>query len=218
MTKRSVTLAAFAWLALFGVGAAFGWRNVDPVVRWWWAILIGLVVLVVAVVLAPRLVSVVGVVYSLGCGAVIGAVSKEFETAFDGVVFLAFSATLVVFVVALLSYVTGVIVVTQRFRSTLLVAIAGIAIFYLAAGLMSFAGVDLPLVTAAGPGTVAFSLLVIVLLSLGLMLDFDVIDRGIAAGAPHRSSWFAAFGLVTSIVWIYVEILRLLAILARRSR
>jgi uncharacterized YccA/Bax inhibitor family protein len=218
MTKASVTVATFAWLALVVVGAVFGWRNVDSVVRWWWAIFIGLIVLVVAVVLAPRLVRVLGVVYSVGCGAVIGAASKEFETSYDGVVFLAFSATMAVFAVALLLYVTGVIVVTQRFRSTLLVALGGIAMFYLAAGLMSLMGWDVPLVTGAGPGTVVFSLVVIVLLSLGLLLDFDTIDRGIATGAPRGSSWLAAFGLVTSIVWIYVEILRLLAILARRSR
>jgi uncharacterized YccA/Bax inhibitor family protein len=218
MTKASVTLATLSLLTLVVIGAVFGWQNAEPVARWWWAILIGLIALVVTAVFVPRMAPIVGVIYSVASGALLGAVSREFETLYDGIVFLALTATVVVFVAALLLYVTGVIKVTQRFRATVLVAALGLTLFYLATLVMSWFGMDVPLVTGAGPGAIVFSVFVIIIVSLGLMLDFDAIDRGIAAGAPRGFSWFAAFGLITSIVWVYIEILRLLAILAWRSR
>jgi len=218
MTKASVTLATLSLLALVVIGAVFGWQNAASVARWWWAILIGLIILVVTALFVPGLRPIAGVLYSLGSGALLGAVSKEFEDFYNGIVFLALTATVVVFVVALVLYVTGAIKVTQRFRATVLVAACGVTLFYLATLLLSWFGMDVPLVTGAGAGAVVFSVFVILIVSLGLLLDFDAIDRGIAAGAPQGLSWYAAFGLITSMVWVYIEILRLLAILALRSR
>jgi uncharacterized YccA/Bax inhibitor family protein len=218
MTKASVALAALSLLALVVVGAVFGWQNAASVMRWWWVILIGLIALVVTAIFVRGLRPISSVLYSVASGALLGALSKEFEDLYDGVVFLALTATLVVFVVALLLYVTGAIKVTQRFRATVLVAAAGITLFYLATLMLSLVGIDVPLVTGTGPGAVLFSILIIIVVSLGLLIDFDTIDQGIANGAPRGLSWFAAFGLITSIVWVYVEMLRLLAILAVRSR
>ncbi len=217
MTKTSVTLATLFLLALVAMGAILGWQNADWVVGWWWLILPSLIALVVVAIFVPRLALAAGVIYSVASGALLGALSKEFEALYDGIVFLALTATVVVFVVALLLYLTGVIKVTQRLRATVLVAACGVTLFYLTTLVMSWFGLDVPLVTGAGPGAIAFSLLVILIVSLGLMLDFDTIERGIATGAPRRLSEFAAFGLITSIVWVYIEILRLLAILAWRS-
>ena len=82
----------------------------------------------------------------------------------------------------------------------MLVAAAGITLFYLTTLMLSLLGIDVPLVTGAGAGAVVFSILIIIVVSLGLLIDFDTIDRGIANGAPQGFSWFAAFGLITSIV------------------
>ena len=218
MTKASVTLATLFLLGLVVVGAVFGWQNSETVARWWWATLIVLIVLVVTAVFIPGLRAIAGVLYSLGSGALVGALSREFEDLYDGIVFLALTATLAVFFVALVLYVTGAIKVTQRFRATVLVAACGIALFYLATLLLSFFDINVPLVTGASAGAVVFSLLIIVVVSLGLLLDFDTIDQGIMTGAPRSLSWYAAFGLITSMVWVYIEILRLLAILAAGSR
>ena len=183
MTKASVTIATLSLLALVVVGAVFGWQNAASVMRWWWAILIGLIALVVTAIFVPGLRPVSSVLYSIGSGAMLGALSKEFEDLYDGIVFLALTATLVVFVVALLLYVTGAIRVTQRFRATVLVAAAGLTLFYLTALVLSFLGIDVPLVTGASPGAVLFSVLIIIVVSLGLLIDFDTIHRGIANGA-----------------------------------
>lgn len=218
MTKASVSLATLALLALVVAGAAFGWQNESAISRWWWVITIGLLALVVTALFVPRLAPILGIIYSVVSGALLGAISKDLETSSDGIVFLALTATVVVFVGALVLYVTGIVRVTQRFRGTLLIAVSGIGLLYFVTLVLWWFGADVPLVTGAGPGAIAFSLFVIVIVSLELMLDFDMIERGIATGAPREQSWFAAFGLITSIVWVYIEILRLLANVARRSR
>ena len=218
MTKASVTLSTLVLLALVVIGAVLGWQNAESVFRWWWVISIGLLALVVLAVFVPRLAPIAGVTYSVVSGALVGAVSKEYETFYDGIVFIALTATVAVFVAALILYVTGVVKVTRKVRATFVVAALGISLFYLATWLLLLFGIDVPLVTGTGPGAIAFSLFVIVILSLVLILDFDTIERGIAVAAPQELSWFAAFGLITSIVWIYIEILRLLAIMARRSQ
>lgn len=218
MTKASVTLATATLLALVVGGAAFGWHNDSVIARWWWLVVIGLLALALTAVFVPRAAAVAGVIYSMVSGALLGAISKDLEDSSDGIVFVALTATISVFVVALVLYVTGVIRVTRRFQGTLRVAVCGVALLYFVTLVVSWFGADLPLVTGSGPGAIVFSLFVIGIVSLELMLDFDVIERGIAAGAPRQQSWFAAFGLITSIVWVYIEILRLLANLARRSR
>lgn len=218
MTKASVTLSTLVLLALVVIGAVFGWQNAESVWRWWWVIPFGLLGVVLLAVFVPRLATVAGVAYSAVSGALLGALSKEYQTFYDGIVFVALTATIVVFVAALVLYVTGVVKVTQKMRATFVVAALGISLFYLVTWLLLLFGIDVPLVTGAGPGAIAFSLFVIIILSLGLILDFETIERGIVAGAPRELSWYAAYGLITSIVWIYIEILRLLAILARRSQ
>jgi uncharacterized YccA/Bax inhibitor family protein len=218
MTRSSVTLATGALLALVVGGAVFGWHNHSAISRWWWLIVIGLLALVLAAVFVPRVAPATGVVYSLVSGALLGAISKDLEDSSDGIVFVALTATVVVFVVALVLYVSGVIRVTQRFQGMLRIAVGGVGLLYFVTLVVSWFGTGVPLVTGSGPGAIVFSLFVIGIVSLELMLDFDVIERGIAAGAPRQQSWFAAFGLITSIVWVYIEILRLLANLARRSR
>ena len=218
MTKASVTIATLSLLVLVVIGAVFGWQNAASVMRWWWVILIGLIALVVTAIFVPGLRPVSSVLYSLGSGAMLGALSREFEDLYDGIVFLALTATLVVFVVALLVYVTGVIKVTKRFKATVLVAAVGITLFYLTTLMLSLFGIDVPLVTGAGPGAVLFSILIIIVVSLGLLSGNNRRSNGRDTDSIGGLSWIAAFGLITSIVWVYVEILRLLAILAVRSR
>ncbi|HEU5113956.1 MAG TPA: Bax inhibitor-1/YccA family protein, partial [Acidimicrobiia bacterium] len=147
-----------------------------------------------------------------------GSISKIYETFYEGIVFLALTATVAVFVGALLLYVFRIIKVTQRTRSVIIIATVGIGLFYLATLLLSIFGVDVPLVTGVGTGALVFSIVVVIVAALNLLLDFQVIEHGIATGAPRAFSWFAAFGLMVTIIWLYIEILRLIAIVfARRG-
>lgn len=218
MTIGSVAAATFFLLLLVVGGAVYGWANAVAVQRWYWLFVVVLLVLVFATVARPALAPITGIVYSLGQGALVGSISKIYETFYEGIVFLALTATVTVFVGALLLYVFRVIKVTQRTRSIIIIATVGIALFYLATWILSIFNVDVPLVTGVGTGALVFSILVVIIAAMNLLLDFSVIENGIRSGAPRSFSWFAAFGLMVTIIWLYIEILRLIAIvLARRQ-
>jgi uncharacterized YccA/Bax inhibitor family protein len=218
MTIGSVAAATFFLLLLVVAGAVYGWANAVAVQRWYWLSLIVLLALAVATVARPTLAPFTGIVYSLWQGALVGSISKIYESFYEGIVFLALTATLAVFVGALILYVFRVIKVTQRTRSVIIIATVGIGLFYLATLLLSIFSVNVPLVTGVGPASLVFSIVVVIIAALNLLLDFAVIENGIRSGAPRAFSWFAAFGLMVTIVWLYIEILRLIAIvLARRG-
>lgn len=216
MSIGSVIFSTLALLVLVGIGAVYGWQNAAAVQRWYWAFAIGLIVLVILTISRPRLAIVTGIVYSLGQGALLGSISRVYESWYDGIIFQALLATLAVFVAMLFLYATRIIKVTQRLRSVIIVATVGIALFYLFSWILSLFGGNIPLITGSGTPALVFSIIVVLVASLNLLLDFQVIEQGIRSGAPRSFSWFAAFGLMVTIVWLYIEMLRLLAISARR--
>jgi uncharacterized YccA/Bax inhibitor family protein len=218
MTIGSVAAATFFLLLLVVGGAVYGWVNAVAVQRWYWLFVIVLLVLVFATVARPRLAPITGIVYALGQGALVGSISKIYETFYEGIVFLALTATVTVFLGALALYAFRIIKVTQRTRSIIIIATVGIGLFYLATWILSIFNVNVPLVTGVGTGALVFSIVVVIVAAMNLLLDFSVIENGIRNGAPRSFSWFAAFGLMVTIIWLYIEILRLLAIVfARRS-
>jgi uncharacterized YccA/Bax inhibitor family protein len=218
MTIGSVAMATFLLLLLVVAGAAYGWVNAVAVQRWYWLFLIVLLVLVFATVARPKLAPITGIVYSLGQGALVGSISKIYESFYEGIVFLALTATVTVFLGALALYAFRIIKVTQRTRSIIIIATVGIGLFYLATWILSIFNVSVPLVTGVGTGALVFSIVVVIVAALNLLLDFAVIDNGIQSGAPRSFSWFAAFGLMVTIIWLYIEILRLLAIVFARRQ
>src|SRR5581483_2999612 len=111
-------------------------------------------------------------------------------------------------------YRFGVIKATERFKSIVVVATAGIAVFYLISIVLRLFGVQMPLIHDSTPMGIVFSLIVVGIAALNLILDFDFIDRGAQAGAPKYMEWYGAFGLLVTIVWLYLEILKLLVKLA----
>jgi uncharacterized YccA/Bax inhibitor family protein len=218
MTIGSVTAATFFLLLLVVAGAVYGWANAVAVQRWYWLFLIVLLVLVFATVARPRLAPITGIIYSLGQGALVGSISKIYETFYEGIVFLALTATVAVFLGALALYAFRIIKVTERTRSVIIIATVGIGLFYLATWILSIFNVPVPLVTGVGTGALVFSIVVVIVAALNLLLDFSVIENGIRSGAPKSFSWFAAFGLMVTIIWLYIEILRLLAIVFARRQ
>ena len=152
-----------------------------------------------------------GPLYSLTMGVALGVISHIYDEAFEGIVLQAIMATAAVFIVMLVLFVTRTIRVTQRMRGVIIGATLGIALFYLGSFLLSLFGVGIPLVWDDGPVGIGFSLLVVGIASFNLMLDFDMIERGVVAGAPKYLEWYSAFGLMVTIVWMYIEMLRLIA-------
>jgi uncharacterized YccA/Bax inhibitor family protein len=166
---------------------------------------------VIGVYFKPRLAKILGPIYAIAQGFFVGAISKAYESWFDGIVLQAASATFAVFAVMLLLYNTRIIKVTDRFRRTVIFATLGIMALYLVSIVMSLFGADIPFINDPSPLGIAFSVFVCGLAALNLALDFDFIERGSKAGLAKDYEWVAAVGLLVTIVWLYLEILRLLA-------
>ena len=152
-------------------------------------------------------------IYAVVQGIFLGALSYTFNTLYDGIVVTAISYTLSILFVMLTLYRTGIIKPTENFKLGLAAGTGGIALIYLVNFVMSFFGTGLSImdINNASMLSIGFSLFVIVMAALNLVVDFDFIEEGSEKGAPKYMEWFGAFGLMVTLIWLYIEILRLLA-------
>lgn len=173
--------------------------------------------LVIATTFKPAWAPVTAPLYALVEGVVLGAVSLIFERMFPGIALQAAVGTGVVLAVMLTLYRTGVIRVTQRFRMVVATATGAIFITYLLSFVLGFFGISFGFLHDSSLLSIGISALVIVVAALNLALDFDFIENAANRGAPAKVEWYAAFGLLVTLVWLYLEILRLLAKLQSRD-
>mgnify|MGYP006085511965 FL=1 len=159
-------------------------------------------------------------IYALLEGLALGGISKIYADAFEpGIVPQAIMLTLGILFALLFAYKSKIIKATENFKLGLFAATAGIGIVYLISFLMSmFGSGGLPVMNPANSSmlSVGFSLFVVIIASLNLVMDFDFIENGAANGAPKYMEWYGAFGLMVTLIWLYLEILRLLAKLSSR--
>lgn len=154
--------------------------------------------------------------YALLEGLVLGSVSALFEVRFPGLPIQAVSLTFGVLIVMLLAYRSGVIPVSNKLRYGIVAATGGIFLIYLAEFVLGFFGIHFTSINSSSPIGIGFSVVVVIIASLNLVLDFDFIQRGAQAGAPKYMEWYGAFGLIVTLVWLYFEMLRLLSKLNSR--
>lgn len=159
----------------------------------------------------PRASAFVAPAYALFAGLLIGGVSAFANAAAYGIVAQAVLITLCITAMMYFTYATRLIRVTAGFTRGLLLATGGIMLVYLASIGLSFFGMKVPFLHEGGLIGIGISLFIIVIAALNLLVDFDFIERGVAAGAPKHMEWYAAFGLLVTLVWLYLEVLRLLA-------
>lgn len=205
-------VAGMAWgLFLFGPAVP----ALLPIAQW--GGLLGGLVLAVATIARPAWAPITAPLYAMAEGAFLGAMTLVFEARYPGIGFQAVGLTSMVFVVMMGLYRTGTIQVTAGLRSGVIAATGGIALFYVVALGLSFFGVSVPMVFGSGPVGILFSLFVVGLASFNLLLDFDAIERMVRRGAPSSMEWYGAFSLLVTLVWLYLEVLRLLAKLQSRD-
>lgn len=154
-------------------------------------------------------------VYALLEGVVLGAISGWMNTAYPGIVVQAIALTFGVFVLLLIVFRTRLIRVTKTFQLVVIGATGAIALLYLANILLSLFGMPLGFINEGGWLGIGFSLVVVVVASLNLILDFNYIEQGVEHGLPRHMEWYASFALLVTLVWLYLEILRLLAKMRR---
>jgi uncharacterized YccA/Bax inhibitor family protein len=156
-------------------------------------------------------------IYALLEGLVLGGISAITEIRYPGIAMQAVGLTFGTMFVLLFLYSSRIIKVTQKFRLGVVAATGGIFLFYLAQMILGFFGVRFMSLNGSGPLAIGISLIVCAVAALNLVLDFDFIERGVNYGAPKYMEWYGAFGLMVTLIWLYLEILRLLSRTRSRS-
>jgi uncharacterized YccA/Bax inhibitor family protein len=225
MTINGTISASVVLLILLLVAASFGWNaatgptTTDGVDTYSFPpmAMLGIVIgfaAVFAAMFKPNLAKIFGPVYALCYGFAVGAISKGYETLYNGIVLQAVLATASVFAVMLVLYRTRIIKVTDKFRRNVIFATLGVMVLYVGSFIFSLFGGSLPFLNGDNMLlSILFSVFVCGLASMNLALDFDFIERGANSGLPKAYEWVAALGLVVTLVWLYLEILRLLSYL-----
>ena len=223
MTVRGSLTATAVLFVLLLASATVGWLRTPDAVQnpdgtWQFAFpglaIVGVIVGFVAVIVMyfkPRLAKILGPIYAVAQGFAVGCISKAYENFYDGIVIQAAGATIAVFAVMLGLYHTRIIKVTDRFRKTVIFATLGVMALYLVSFVFSLFGGEVPFLNEPSAIGIGFSVLVCGIAALNLALDFDFIERGAKAGLAKDYEWVAAVGLLVTIVWLYLEILRLLS-------
>ena len=154
--------------------------------------------------------------YALLEGLLLGGLSAFFEARFPGIVIQAVGLTFGTLFALLFAYKSGLIRATENFKLGVAAATGGIFLLYMASFVLGFFGIRIGFIHDSGLFGIGFSAFVVVVAALNLVLDFDFIENGAARGAPKYMEWYAAFGLMVTLIWLYIEILRLLAKLNSR--
>jgi uncharacterized YccA/Bax inhibitor family protein len=226
MTMGGAATATAVLLALVGVGAFFGWQQVDQVTftningdtvsqttipSWTWIALLVAFGVAMLTVFKPGLARITGPIYALIEGVVLGAISAVYNAQFEGIVLQAVLCTMGVFGIMLFLYGTRIIKVTKKLMIGIIAATGAVFLVYLGTFIFSLFSDTTPAIFESGIVGIGFSVIVVAIAAFNLLLDFDFIERGAEAGLPKGMEWYAAFGLVVTLVWLYIEILRLLS-------
>ena len=210
-------------LALVIAGAVFTWAktmsgvetgSVVGVQGWMIGGSLSAFIFALIITFKKNLAPILSPVYAICEGLCLGALSAYFEVMFPGLVMRAVLLTFSVLFGMLFMYKVQIIKVTQRFRAIVLAATVGIALAYLISFILNLFGVNMGFILGGGSFGLIISLVVVAVAALNLVLDFDFIEKGTEAGLPSFFEWYGAFGLMVTLIWLYIAILRLLATIA----
>lgn len=223
MTYKGTMNKTLLMLALVVLGAAFTWRmffeSINPAAVYPIMLVggIGGFITSLVVIFAPKTSPYTAPIYSVLEGLFLGGISAFFAANYNaGIVIQAVGLTFATFFLMLLAFRTGTIKATARFRTGVLAATGAIALMYFVSIILSLFGINIGFIHSSGTFGIIFSLIVVGVAALNLILDFDFIERASAMGAPKYMEWYGAFGLMVTLIWLYIEFLKLLAKFSRR--
>jgi len=217
MTIGGTALKTFILLLCVIATSTFTWTlflqtgNPASVTPWLFLGAIGGLIAALTTIFKKEWAPVTAPIYALLQGLFIGGISAVFEAQYPGLVFQAVSLTFGVLAVMLFVYETGLIKPTEKFKLGVIAATGAVALIYFVSIIFSFFGVNFGFIYGSGMMGIGFSLIVVGIAALNLILDFDVIEKGAAAGAPKFMEWYGAFALMVTLIWLYIEMLRLLS-------
>ncbi len=225
MTVRGTVNKIFIMTLLVVLGAGYTWKfmqagNLSSLMTYMWVGVIGGFITALITVFKPNWSPFTAPVYAVLEGLFLGGISAVLnaQPQFHNIVLNAVILTFGTLFAMLFVYRSGIIKVTNKFRTGVVAATGGIAVAYLLSMILGFFGIDIGFLSFGG-GTfgIIISLVVITVAALNLVLDFDFIENASAAGAPKFMEWYGAFGLIVTLVWLYIEFLRLLARFSSRN-
>lgn len=226
MTANGAFAKTFFLFLIVLAAGAFGWSQTpDPTVTisngiatqsidfpvWSWIALFVGFGLAMVCIFKPKASPILAPLYAIAEGVFLGVISKAFEIQWDGIVFQAILATVGVFFATLALYVFGIVKVTRKFQLAVIGATFGIFFLYLFGFLLSLFGVDVAFWNDPSPLGIIISVVICVVASLNLFLDYEFIAQASKHGAPKYMEWYGAFGIMVTLVWLYLEMLRLIA-------
>lgn len=221
MTRGGTYLKTALLAIILAISAGASWHLVlGNSAAWVWVSLAAILALVLGLVISfkPHNAPALSVPYAIAEGAVLGAISGIYAQQFNGIVQQAIIITLGIFVAVYAGYATGVLRATPKFAKVIIVSMLGIMMYYVLGFFFSLFGLVVPTSFALSGWGIAIGVFIVIIAALSLVLDFDFIDRASENGAPKAMEWYGAFGLIVGLVWLYLEILRLLARVAARSQ
>ncbi len=213
MTVQGAVDKSFILVGILLATSVYSFFNFDPLFLMVGAI--GGLITVLIAAFRPQNSNILAPVYAALEGLFIGSLTAVYAAQFTGIVFQAITLTIGVLFAMLFFYKSGIIKVTASLRSGIVLATAGVAVLYLLTWILSFFGVSMPFIHEGGTIGILFSLFVVGLAAMNLLLDFDNFYQGERYGAPKYMEWYSAMGLLVTLVWLYVEVLRLLSKLNR---
>ncbi len=207
----AIATAGWTWLQFMESG------NPASVGPWMMIGLIGGLICAMVTIFKKEWSPVTAPAYALLEGLGLGGISAVFELRYPGIAIQAVGLTFGTLFVLLFAYRSGLIRVTDKLRLGIVAATGGIAVFYLLEMVLGFFGIHFTTINGSGIIGIGFSLLVVGIAALNLVLDFDFIEKGVQYGAPKYMEWYGAFGIMVTLVWLYLEMLRLLSKINRRN-
>jgi uncharacterized YccA/Bax inhibitor family protein len=217
--ERSMTVAGtvgktFLLLALAVVAGSVGWKQADAIAgaSGFLVLLVFLGLLGLSWVTAtrPQISPITGPIYAVVIGVFAGMISSFYEFAYGGIVLQAVFATGAVFAVCLSLYSSGIVKVTRKFVAVTIAATGGIMLMYLVSIVLSLFGIRVGFLYDPSPIGIGVSVVICFVAALNLFLDFELVRQGVARAAPTYMEWYCAFGLMATLIWLYLEMLRLL--------
>jgi uncharacterized YccA/Bax inhibitor family protein len=221
MTIQGTVNKSFLLVALVVLGASYTWKQMadgnPAMMAFVIAGAIGGFITAIITVFKKTWSPYTAPLYAILEGLFLGGISAMFNAQFPGIVIQAVALTFGTLFALLFAYKSGLIKVTENFRFGVIAATGGIAIAYFISFILGMFGVNIGFMHSNGPVGIIISLVIVVVAALNLVLDFDFIESGAKQGAPKYMEWYASFGLMVTLVWLYLEMLRLLSKISSRN-
>jgi uncharacterized YccA/Bax inhibitor family protein len=217
VNKTAILLVCVLLTTLWTWHRFFLTSNPASVMPWMMVGAIGGLIVALITVFKQQWASITSPIYALLEGFFIGGVSALAESQYPGIVMQAVGLTFGTCLAVLMAYTSGLVKATENFKMGVVAATGGIALVYFVSIILNLFGVSVPYIYSNGLFGIGFSVFVVVIAALNLVLDFDFIDSGARSGAPKYMEWYSAFGLMVTLVWLYIEVLRLLMKLRSRD-